>query len=296
MLRSTTFLVLVFALLHVSLSALATEQRTAVGDFINGKKLYGRECGACHGESGTGGRSGVALTDSGRLNLVPNDRMVALIKEGAGLKKAKEHNFGSKLSFLEIWDVVAHVRALHMGLDEFFPDASRYVCKEYTIDQFGLDRIEKATGKRLQDKSAAVFTFFDFEGEEARLSYVPQDPIRLDQLKKDKKAGYLVFIPFKTEGFEGELGVGMDREGKITGLLVHSSVKGAELLNKSLSRFRGLGKKGQKEPFKIGGGKPMEKLAEDVYPAYLRAMETVTMYDRDEAERTWADETDEAED
>lgn len=34
----------------------------------------------------------------------------------------------------------------------------------------------------------------------------------------------------------------------------------------------------------------MEKLADDLFPTYLRAMETVTMYDRDEKERTWADD------
>ena len=138
--------------------------------------------------------------------------------------------------------------------------------------------------------AAAVFTFFDFEGEEGRLQYVTQDPIKLDQLKKENKAGYLVFLPLKTEDFDGEVGIGMDKDGKMTVVRVHPDKKGADLLNKSLSRFRGLGKKGQKEPFKIGGGKSMEKLADDLFPVYLRAMETVTMYDRDESERTWADD------
>jgi hypothetical protein len=271
-------------------SALAAEARTLAGDPINGKKLFAKECSACHGDDGKGGRTGVALNDSGRLNLLPNDKLFQLIKDGAGLKKAKDHTFDGKLKFLDTWDVIAHVRSMHMGLDDFFPASSRYVCKAYTIDKFGTERMEKATGKPLADKTAAVFTFFDFENEEGRLQYVPQDPIKLDQLKKDKKAGYLVFLPFKTEGFDGELGIGMDKDGRMTTVLVHPGAKGAELLNKSLSRFRGLGKKGQKEPFKIGGGKPMEKLADDLFPIYLRAMETVTMYDRDESERTWADE------
>ena len=134
-----------------------------------------------------------------------------------------------------------------------------------------------------------LFTFFDFDGEEGNLSYVPQDPILLDQLKKDKKSGYLVFLPFKTKGFEGEIGVAMDKGGAITSIAVHKKAKGADLLNKSLSRFKGLGKKGQSQPFKIGGGKQMAKLAKAVFPVYLRAMETVTMYDREENERTWAD-------
>lgn len=272
-------------------SARAAEVRVSLGDWVNGKKLYDKECAGCHGDDGKGGRSGVPLTDSGKLNLLPPQAMFALVREGTGTKKPKEHQFGGpKLTFLQTWDVIATVNAMHMGIDEFFPDASRYVSKGYTIDNFGLERIEKATGKALTDKSAPVFTFFNFDGEEGRLTYVPQDPIRLDQLKKDKKSGYLVFVPFKTDGFDGELGIGMDKEGKITRALVHSKSPGADLLNKSLSRFEGMGKKGQKEPFKVGGGKPMEKLAADLFPVYLRAMETVTMYDRDENERTWADE------
>jgi hypothetical protein len=273
--------------------AFAADVRTSLGDYVNGKKLYTKECAACHGDDGKGGRSGVALTDSGRLNLIPAQAMFSMIREGTGLKKPKEHQFGGpKLQFLDTWDVIAHAQTLHMTIDTFFPDASRYVSKNYTIDDFGLDRIEKATGKKLSasEKTAPVFTFFNFDGEEGRLQYVPQDPIRLDQLKKDKKSGYLVFVPFKTDGFDGELGVGMDKEGKITKAMVHPRAPGAELLNKSLSRFEGMGKKGQKEPFKIGGGKPMEKLAADLYPVYLRAMETLTMYDREENERTWADE------
>jgi hypothetical protein len=278
-------------LIGVAGSAFAADVRVSLGDWVNGKKLYNRECAACHGDDGKGGRSGVSLTDSGKLNLLPPQAMFALIREGTGTKKPKEHQFGGpKLTFLETWDVIASVNAMHMGLDEFFPDASRYVSKPYTIDDFGLERIEKATGKKLTDKTAAVFTFFNFDGEEGRLAYVPQDPIRLDQLKKDKKAGYLVFVPLKTDDFEGELGIGMDKEGKMTRVLVHAKAPGAELLNKSLSRFEGMGKKGQKEPFKIGGGKPMEKLAADLFPVYLRAMETVTMFDREENERTWADE------
>jgi hypothetical protein len=264
-----------------------------VGDPINGKKLYAGACASCHGDGGTGGRTGVALTDSGRMNLVRNDRMFVAIEKGEGTKKPKDHTFSSQLKYLDIWDVVSYVRTLHMTLDAFFPQAGRYVSKEYEIDKFGLDRIKEAAGLSLagNDKKAAVFTFFDFDGEKGNLTYVPQDPIKLDKLDKKLKSGYLVFLPFEDGGgFKGEIGVAMDAKGVITKLAVHDTSKGADLLNKSLSRFSGMGQKGQKEKFKIGGGKPMEQLADKVFPTYLRAMETVTMYDREERERTWADE------
>lgn len=286
-----TFLLAPILLLASPAASAATEQ-LLVGDPVNGEKLYAKECSACHGQGGKGGRTGVALTDSGRMNLIRNDQMFEAIKRGEGLKKAKDHSFDDKLKFLELWDVVAYVRTLHMTLDEFFPQSARYISKGYEIDKYGLDRIKDATGKMLtgSDKKAAVFTFFDFEGEEGNLTYVPQDPIKLDQLDKKKKAGYLVFLPFQDgNGFDGELGVAMDPKGVVTRVAVHGRAKGADLLNKSLSRFEGMGKKGQKEKFKIGGGKSMQDLADRLFPIYMRAMETVTMYDREERERTWAD-------
>ena len=285
-----TISTLTFSAALLASGAASAQDTLLVGDPINGKKLYAKECAACHGDDGKGGRSGVALTDSGRLNLIRDDQMFANINRGAGTKNAAEHSFASKLPFLETWDVVAYVRTLHMTIADFFPKSSRYVSKVYEIDQHGLGRIEKAVGKVPSEKTAAVFTVFDFPGEDGLLTYVPQDPIKLDQLSKDKKAGYLVFLPFKSASFEGELGVGMDKDGKITRLAVHQSGKGADLLNSSLAKFEGLGKKGQREVFKIGGGKPMADLATDIFPVYLRAMESATMYDREEMERTWADQ------
>ncbi len=272
--------------------ASASETPALAGDPINGAKLYSKQCAACHGPGGKGGRSSVPLTSSDRLNLVRNNQMFAMIESGAGLKRAKEHALKDKLKFLEIWDTIAYVRTLHMTLAELVPEGARYISKSYTIDKYGLQRIEENGGIRLKgkDKSGAVFTFFDFDDEQGNLRYVPQDPILLDQLKKDKKSGYLVFLPFKTKGFKGELGVAMDARGAITKMAVHKSKKGAKLLNKSLSRFEGMGKKGQSMPFKVSGGRSMSALAKDVFPAYLRAMETVTMYDREENERTWADD------
>jgi len=194
-----------------------------VGDPLNGKKLYQNTCSACHGEGGSGGRTGIALTDSGRMNLIRNDQMFGQIEKGEGLKKPKDHAFSKELKYLDTWDVIAYVRTLHMTLDQFFPQAGRYVSKEYTIDKFGLDRIKEAAGLALQgnDQKGAVFTFFDFEGEAGNLSYVPQDPIRLDHLKKKFKAGYLVFLPFEDgNGFKGEIGVAMDPKGVITKIAV----------------------------------------------------------------------------
>ncbi|MFO0729365.1 MAG: c-type cytochrome, partial [Myxococcota bacterium] len=178
----------------------ADDERPQVGDVINGKKLYDKECGACHGDNGTGGRSGVALSDSGRMNLLRDDQLFAIVKSGAGVKKEPNHKFEGKLSYLETWDVVAYMNTLHLEIGQFFPDATHYVAKDYEIDEHGLKRIENAIGKRPEDKKASVFTFFKKAGTDSMLEYVPQDPIKLDHLKKKEKIGYLVFLPLKTVG------------------------------------------------------------------------------------------------
>jgi mono/diheme cytochrome c family protein len=271
-------------------AARADGELPAVGDPRNGEKLFAKQCQACHGEAGAGGSSGVSLRDSGRMTLIRPEQLFAIVQKGAGLKKPDDHKFEGKIPFLDAWDVAAYLTTLTLEVDDFFPDATHYVSKEYEIDEFGLARIEKAVGKRPADKKSAVFTFFKKANTDAQLEYVPQDPIRLDQLKKKEKFGYLVFLPLETKGFKGEVGIAMEADGRIRKLLVHRGNKGAEALNKQLSRFEGLGKKGQKEPLKPGGDKALAELANELFPVYLRAMESATMYDREENERTWADQ------
>ncbi len=258
--------------------------RPLVGDVLNGAKLFNKHCKSRYKKTGLG------LFTSDQMNLLTDKTVYAKLKSGECITPEQKEKFdGKSVSYLELWDMTAFIRTLHMTLDEFFPVSGRYICKSYEIDKFGLERLKEATGKTPKEKAASVFTFFNFEGEEGRLAFIPQDPIQLDHLKKDKKAGYLVFMPFKYQKFNGEIGVAMDGNGKIIRIGVHKDAKGAELLNKSLSRFTGLGRKGQSEPFKISGGKKMAKLSKAVFPIYMRAMETVTMYDREERERTWAD-------
>lgn len=285
-----------FALLRTGLVTLAgliwaapasakEEMRPLVGDPAHGAKLFEKHCKSRYKATGLG------LFTSDGMNLMTDAQLYARVGKGDCVTKEQKTPFTpDELSYLDKWDMVAFMRTLHMNLSDFFPQAGRYVSKVYTIDKFGLKRISDAgSSLKKNERSASVFTFFDFEGEEGNLTFVPQDPIKLDQLEKDQKAGYLVFLPMKHEGFEGELGLAMDGQGTITKLMVHPAAKGADRLNASLERFVGMGRKGQSTPFKVSGGQAMAKLAKVVFPTYLRAMETVTMYDREENERTWAD-------
>ncbi len=268
-----------------SSAAAADALRPLVGDPAHGAKLFEKHCKSRYVETGLG------LFTSDAMNLLTDEELAARFGAGDCVTPEQKEKFdGSALGFLDRWDVVAFVRSLHMNLSDFFPSASRYVAKTYTIDKYGLDRIAKAASPLAKDKqSAAVFTFFKFPQEEGDLTYVPDDPILLDQLKPVNKVGYLVFLPIQYDGFSGEIGVAMDRDGVIAKMMVHPKAKGAGPLNDSLTKFTGLGRKGQSAPFTVGGGPKMKQLADAIFPLYLRAMETVTMYDREEKERTWAD-------
>ena len=264
-----------------ALPSLAAEERAWVGDPVNGGKLFKKQC------VDTGSVNGpdwceLPVDDSEHMTELRNERLYQQIKSRKGASDSIP-----KLSMLEIWDIVAYLNTKHLALHDFFPNAGRYLCGKYTIDKYGLKRIKKATGKKLSEKTAHVFTFFDMPDEEGNLTYVPPEPLLLDELKKKYKAGYLVFLPFATTGYNGQLGVAMDAGGKITKLAVFDTGKATKKLNGKLAQFEGQGKKGQKTPFKSRRDK---KLAKAVFESYLRAMESATMYDRDENERTWADE------
>ncbi|MEM7678473.1 MAG: c-type cytochrome [Myxococcota bacterium] len=271
-------------------AAIADEAPLLVGDPLHGAMLYAKHCAVCHGKEGTGGPRKAPLTDAARMNLLLDDQLFAIVRQGQGLSKPSAHAFKKKLAFLMLWDVVAHLRTQHMRLDSFFPDSSRYISKIYTLDENGLKRIEAATGHRPTNTKAAVFTFFDFEGERGNLTFVPQDPIQLGKLKKDNKAGYLVFLPFETNGYaDGEIGIAMDARGVITKAAVRDQ-PGGQVVNRRLAALIGQGRLGQKKPFKVGGPRSTRALAAQVFPVYLRAMETVTRYIVEERERTWADD------
>jgi hypothetical protein len=275
-----------FAITLAAAPALAADAaRPLVGDPIHGAKLFEEHCKSRYKTTGLG------LFTSDAMNLITDDELYARVDEGDCVTEEQPAKFDADgLSYLDKWDMVAFMRTLHMNLSDFFPEASRYVAKTYTIDEYGLGRIAKAAEPLPEDEqSAAVFTFFDIEGEAGNLTYVPQDPIKLDQLEKDQKAGYLVFLPMEHDGFEGEVGIAMDPRGVIEKMMVHPDAEKAELLNTHLARFEGRGRKGQTQPFEVSGGRAVKRLAKVVFPLYLRAMETVTMYDREENERTWAD-------
>lgn len=260
-----------FALSTLLLPALASAGSTPLllGDVTHGDQLYA----ACPQLA-----QKIHPQRSGEMCAIRDAQLFELVKSTCG-----------ELPFLDRWDVVAAVRDKHLSLARFFPGASRYVAKKYAIDKHGLGRIREATKAKLPAFEAVVYTFFTFPDEEGQLRYVPQDPIQLDALKRDKKRGYLVFVPLALAGGPAkELAVAMDAAGVIRALAVNDRGPEGAALNARLAQFVGQGKKGLRTPLKAK--RADAALGKAAYLAYLTAMESATMFDREERERTWADD------
>lgn len=248
-----------------------------VGDPIHGRRLFAEHCGEAAAR---------ATLSSEQMSTMQDEQLQAAFRGGQCVDSKKTFATGD-LDYLDAWDMVAFVRTRHLGLGDFFPEASRYIQKEYTIDDYGRNRLKSALGRVPDDLTHTVFTFFDFEGEEGDLTYVPQDPILLDELDVKKKTGYVVFVPFETADFVGEVGVGLSDSFEVTGLRVHPTAEGAAEINPELQAYVGKGGRTQTGRFEAPRRGPGADVEKAVSTAYLLAREAATMYVRDERSRTW---------
>lgn len=267
----------VLALLVTTLPARAAEEPVLVGDPVHGRRLFAEHCGEAAAR---------ATLSSEQMASMQDEQLQAAFAEGRCVDSKKTFDT-SDVDYLDAWDMVAFVRTRHLRLSDFFPDASRYIQKEYEIDQYGRDRLQTALGRVPDDLTHVVFTFYDFEGEKGDLSFVPQDPIMLDELDVDKKTGYLVFVPLETSDYTGEVAVAFDPAYNITGLQVHRTQEGAEVLNQKLAAYIGKGGRTQTGRLDVPKRGPGADIERAVSRAYLLAREAATMFVRDERARTW---------
>jgi len=248
-----------------------------VGDPIHGRRLFAEHCGEAAARA--------TLSSEQMASLRDGDLQTAFL-EGRCVDSKKTFDTGD-LDYLDAWDMVAFIRTRHLRLQDFFPEASRYIQKEYSIDEYGRNRLESALGRVPEDLTHTVFTFYEFEGEAGDLTYVPQDPILLDELDVDEKVGYLVFVPFETASFTGEVGVGMTESFEVVGLRVHRTHPQAAELNPKLAAYVGKGGRRQTDRFDAPRRQPGADIEPAVSAAYLVAREAATMFVRDERSRTW---------
>ena len=224
--------------------------------------------------------------------------------------------FGAQLPPLDVWDLVAFVRAGQPSVGEFFPTAARYTAQPYTLDADAQKRLDPLLGKLAADEQrvvvATAFGGEKVEGEEP--AYVPHDPRLLDALKPKQKLGYLAFVSVAVPGVGVvPVSLAMDREGIILTVkprLESVAEKDRPTAERLLAGYEGAGGKHtpyeaiaapkpgkDKDPKKAAKDKKAKKddpkdaqeVAKALTRAYLRAVEGATSFDKEERERHWAD-------
>jgi mono/diheme cytochrome c family protein len=89
------------------------------GDAEAGAKLYKQFCRGCHGADGRGGGHTFMphidrLTRKGYIDLLPDERLIAVITEGGAAYGLNSYMpaWGERLTPQQIRDIVAHIRTL----------------------------------------------------------------------------------------------------------------------------------------------------------------------------------------
>jgi mono/diheme cytochrome c family protein len=297
-------------------SARADEESASplIGDVVNGGKLYRANCAVCHGYDGSGqgpaakvlGKARPADHRDGSVMNSLDDRMLfGRIREGCRAANcAATMPAFADLDTLEIWDLVAFLRSLHLPLQAFFPQVDQYLVKRYTVGQIGpdefragqLERVQKFAGKvDAKDLEQTTFTTFRADPRRASPELVPQEPRRLAELTKDNKLGYVFFMDFiDPRGARIPVGLAIDPNFTITHLVAAGGDPGrVNELNTRFQKFIGLGKRGDKPDFATADKKDKVQAAFDVAVRrlYTIAVEAANAYEFEEKDRSWADGT-----
>jgi len=274
MLRSSLLRPLALALL-LALPVVAADERPLIGDVKNGERLI-KAAGA------------TVRVDGAWLNRLPDPALAKLIEQGkGGMPEIDSDNA------LDAWDVLAALRARNTDLRDLNDKASHVYLAEVKLDDNARGRLKdqgKLDPSRIVDERR-VFAFYDLDsggkgvGAGDFAFVTKKDTKKRDQLKRDKKAGYAVFLPLV--GFRGgqhEIAFGIDKDMKITAAFIRAPDGSAPAdLNQAASRFVGKGARGKYDALKPGGaGKAISELQDPLSDAFLMAAEAIYMYEVDE--------------
>ncbi|MBI5528146.1 MAG: cytochrome c [Deltaproteobacteria bacterium] len=272
-------------------------EAAAQGDRAAGEKIYKINCASCHGIGGNA--DGVAASkfnpapinhrNAEVMNARDDAALFRAIKEGARAtgRDSAMPAFGAGLNELDIWDLIAYMRTLHVRIDTFVAGGAYYITKSYRV--MSPKRIAQAVGDELkpEEEELRVYTVFRFPRHEGYAEYVPYEPGKLDKLKKNLKLGYLAFVKVRGPRGPVEVGMAMEPSAKLI-RVAPSDLSAGQDVARLFQKFEGQGKRGKYELWKVAGVPP--DIQKDAYKQYLRFLETVFMYEKEEKERTWMDE------
>lgn len=272
---------MITALVLVPLLSLSTapgeESRPVAGDVVHGDKLL-KEAEAS------------VRVDGAWINRYSDEVILKLLENGKdGFPEVDSDNL------LDRWDVLAALRTRNTDLRDLTNDATHVYVAETKLDENAEKRLQDQGKITKFEKARRVFALYSLPpdnvnsgekpGDRPFVFITPKETKKRDILKKDKKTGYVVFMPLA--GFKGggyEVAFAVDKDIKITRAVVRDA-KGNEPddLNQAAQRFVGKGARGKYEELKAGGaGKAVAELQTPLSQAFLSAMEAVYMYEVDE--------------
>ena len=287
----------------------AQSDLAAIGDADHGAKLYHANCASCHGFDGSGMDIGLKTrsashNDGALMNSRDNKMVFNVIQlgcQGTGCKGSMPA-FSRQLDQLDIWDLVAYLRTLHLPLRAFFPQADQYLVKHYVIGQTGnkvfkkgqMGRLKKVLGKtNNKELGHTTFTMFKADKRNSSPELIAQNPRDLARLKKDNKIGYVFFMSMTGPNNEKILvGVGLDKNFSFAKLVATMADQEQVIKhNQIFSKYLGFGKRGDRPSFNTGRDKSSKFFDKAVTRIYMLSVEAANAYEFEEKARSWADGT-----
>jgi hypothetical protein len=183
--------------------------------------------------------------------------------------------------------LLGHLHSLHYGVRDFFPKATRYMAQDFTINDYGLERLEDTARLELNPAQATATVIVAYKGGPAtdHASFIPYDDrTARDGLSIGDKMGYVVLLKGPTAALH-EVGMGLHLEPTYPIAKVLARTQGgatASSMLQKLRSFRGLGRFNDARSLRRGD----KSLRSKLLPLYLKAAELATMYYGDEREFT----------
>lgn len=273
-------------------------EAAATGDRAAGEKIYRVNCASCHGVSGGG--DGIAARqfnpapashrNPAVMNGIDDLKLFKIIREGAKAigRESAMPAFAGGLNELDIWDLIAYIRTLHVRIDTFMPGGAYYVVKNYRV--FSPKRVSDAIKETLtpDEEELKVFTVFRFPKHDGYAELVPYEPGKMDKLKKNLKLGYIAFAPVKGPQGLVDIGMAMSPAGNLLKVMPTDLTAGQDIA-KLFAKFEGFSSRMKKyEIWKVPGVTP--DVIKETFKQNLRMLEAVFSYEKEEKERTWMDE------
>lgn len=270
-----------------------------MGDVANGARLYRVHCAACHGSGRTG--NGPLAPEVNKSKRVPDLNEPALMLSfdtpslaeliGKGEPPAMP-GFGQALSILDTFDLMAFLREGMVTVEDFWPATARYTAKNYKLDEYAIEKVEKSMGDKVADAEKNMLLMVGFLGDVGRdgPEIVPQDPRLLDSLPWRRKTGYLSFVPVTLSGKTYTIGMAIDTEGTIALLKTATgSAPDRGKLDALLLPFDGLGgRNAAKKPLEIPKGTKVKvppELVKTVSRGFWRTIGAIGLHDKEERDR-----------